>query len=45
MIRYIKIEDSNKRDAELTFKSINSGNKVLALESTENQKNKKDDKI
>ena len=25
MIRYIKIEDSNKRDAELTFKSINSG--------------------
>ena len=24
MIRYIKIEDSQKRDAEITFKSINS---------------------
>ena len=42
MIRYIKIEDSNKRDAELTFKSINSGNKVfLALESGEKPTNKK----
>ena len=43
MIRYIKIEDSNKRDAELTFKSINSGNKVfLALESGEKPTNKSD---
>ena len=24
MIRYIKIEDSKKRDAEITFKSINT---------------------
>lgn len=34
MIRYIKIEDDNKRDAEITFKSVTQKNTVyLALEN------------
>ena len=34
MIRYIKIEDENKRDAEITFKSVTQKNTVyLALEN------------
>lgn len=42
MIRYIKIEDSKKRDAEITFKSINSGNSInLALETGEKPITKK----
>ena len=42
MIRYIKIEDSKKRDAEITFKSINSKASVyLAMETREKPKNKK----
>jgi len=42
MIRYIKIQDSNKRDAEITFKSIKSGDSVfLALESGEKPINKR----
>ena len=42
MIRYIKIEDSKKRDAEITFKSINSGSSInLALETGEKPTTKK----
>ena len=42
MIRYIKIEDSNNRDAELTFKSVRSDNNIfLALETGEKPINKK----
>ncbi len=42
MIRYIKIEDSKKRDAEITFKSINSGSSInLALETGEKPITKK----
>ena len=41
MIRYIKIEDSQKRDAEITFKSINSKASIyLAIETGENLKKK-----
>lgn len=42
MIRYIKIEDSNKRDAELTFKSVRTGNTIfLAMENGEKPISKK----
>jgi hypothetical protein len=42
MIRYIKIEDENKRDAEITFKSVTQKNKVyLALKNREKPINKK----
>ena len=42
MIRYIKIEDSNNRDAELTFKSVRTGNTVfLAMENGEKPLSKK----
>jgi hypothetical protein len=42
MIRYLKIEDSNKRDAEITFKSIKRGNSIfLALENGEKPLNKR----
>ena len=42
MIRYIKIEDSNKRDAEITFKSIKRGNSIfLALKNGEKPLNKR----
>ena len=42
MVRYIKIEDSKKRDAEITFKSINSKASVyLAIETGEKPKNRK----
>lgn len=42
MIRYIKIEDENKRDAEITFKSVTQKNKVyLALENGKKPINKK----
>ena len=42
MIRYIKIEDNNKRDAEITFKSVRSGDLIyLALENGEKPMNKR----
>ena len=42
MIRYIKIEDENKRDAEITFKSVTQKNSVyLALENGVKPINKK----
>jgi hypothetical protein len=42
MIRYIKIEDENKRDAEITFKSVTQNNSVyLALENGVKPINKK----
>mgnify|MGYP006148711007 FL=1 len=42
MIRYIKIEDANKRDAEITFKSVKSGDLIyLALENGEKPINKR----
>lgn len=42
MIRYIKIEDENKRDAEITFKSVTQRNTVyLALENGKKPTNKK----
>lgn len=42
MIRYIQIEDSNKIDAEITFKSIKKGNQIyMALESGEKPLNKR----
>ncbi len=42
MIRYIKIEDENKRDAEITFKSVIEKNSVyLALENGVKPINKK----
>jgi len=42
MIRYIKLEDSKKRDAEITFKSINSRSSIyLAIETGEKPENKK----
>ena len=42
MIRYIKIEDENKRDAEITFKSVTQKNTVyLALENGKKPINKK----
>ena len=42
MIRYIQIEDSNKIDAEITFKSIKKGNQIyMALESGEKPFNKR----
>ena len=42
MIRYIKIEDENKRDAEITFKSVTQKNTVyLALENGKKPLNKK----
>lgn len=42
MIRYIKIEDENKRDAEITFKSVAQKNSVyLALENGVKPINKK----
>jgi len=42
MIRYIKIEDENKRDAEITFKSVTENNSVyLALENGVKPINKK----
>tara|TARA_B100000767_G_C19756547_1_gene533204 strand:- start:1523 stop:2230 length:708 start_codon:yes stop_codon:yes gene_type:complete len=42
MIRYIKIEDENKRDAEITFKSVTQKNTVyLALENGIKPINKK----
>ena len=42
MIRYIKIEDENKRDAEITFKSVTQKNTVyLALENGKKPTNKK----
>ena len=42
MIRYIKIEDNNKRDAEITFKSVRSGDLIyLALENGEKPLNKR----
>lgn len=42
MIRYIKIEDENKRDAEITFRSVTQKNSVyLALENGVKPINKK----
>lgn len=42
MIRYIKIEDENRRDAEITFKSVKKNNSVyLALENGVKPINKK----
>ena len=42
MIRYIQIEDSNKIDAEITFKSIKKGNQIyMALENGEKPQNKR----
>ena len=42
MIRYIKLEDENKRDAEITFKSVTQKNMVfLALEDGKKPINKK----
>ena len=42
MIRYIKIEDENKRDAEITFKSVTQKNTVyLALKNGKKPLNKK----
>ena len=42
MIRYIKIEDSNNRDAELTFKSVRTGSTIsLAMENGEKPLSKK----
>lgn len=42
MIRYIKIEDENRRDAEITFKSVMQKNAVyLALEDGQRPVNKK----
>lgn len=42
MIRYIKIEDENKRDAEITFKSVTQKNTVyLALKNGKKPINKK----
>lgn len=42
MIRYIKIEDEDKRDAEITFKSVTQKNLVyLALENGKRPINKK----
>lgn len=42
MIRYIKIEDENKRDAEITFKSVTEKNSIyLALENGIRPINKK----
>ena len=42
MIRYIKIEDENKRDAEITFKSVTQKNTVyFALENGKKPINKK----
>lgn len=42
MIRYLKIEDSNKIDAEITFKSIRRGNEIyMALETGEKPVNKR----
>ncbi len=42
MIRYIKIEDEDKRDAEITFKSVTQKNLVyLALENGKKPINKK----
>ena len=42
MIRYIKIEDENNRDAEITFKSVSKKSSIyLALENGEKPKNKK----
>ena len=42
MIRYIQIEDSNKIDAEITFKSIKKGNQIyMALENGEKPLNKR----
>ena len=42
MIRYIQIEDSNKIDAEITFKSIKKGNQIyMALENGEKPTNKR----
>ena len=42
MIRYIKIQDEDKRDAELTFRSITEQNKIyLALENGDKPVTKK----
>jgi hypothetical protein len=42
MIRYIKMEDDNRRDAEITFKSVRKNNSIyLALENGVKPKNKK----
>ena len=42
MIRYIQIEDSNKIDAEITFKSIKKGSQIyMALENGEKPLNKR----
>ena len=42
MIRYIQIEDSNKIDAEITFKSVKKGNQIyMALENGEKPLNKR----
>jgi len=42
MIRYIKIQDNNKRDAEITFKSVKSGSLIyLALDNGEKPINKR----
>ena len=42
MIRYIKIQDINKRDAEITFRSVKTGNLIyLALENGDKPINKR----
>ena len=42
MLRYIRIQDNNKRDADINFKSVRTGNLVyLALENGEKPTSKK----
>ena len=42
MLRYIRIQDNNKRDADINFKSVRTGNLIyLALESGEKPISKK----
>ena len=42
MLRYIKIQDNNKRDADINYKSVKTGNMIyLALKNGEKPTNKK----
>ena len=42
MLRYIRIQDNNKRDADINFKSVKTGNLIyLALENGEKPTNRK----
>ena len=44
MLRYIRIQDNNKRDADINFKSVKTGNLIyLALENGEKPTNRKID--